>query len=159
MLVDGRWVPTFPRARYLVGRAEWAAASASESDDTAAFIADSVRPPFDAGLVDLVESDHRVTDEVWLEPTPGHTPGHHSVRISSGGEDAVITGDLMHHPVQIAQPEWGSHADFDPERATSTRKAFLERYGNTRVLVLGSHFSSPTAGRIVRDRAAWRFEV
>jgi glyoxylase-like metal-dependent hydrolase (beta-lactamase superfamily II) len=122
-------------------------------------MAESVRPVVDAGLVDRVASDHVVTDEVRLEPTPGHTPGHVSVRISSRGEEAVITGDLMHHPVQCSHPDWASSADWKPELATETRRAFLERYAGTPTLVIGTHFASPTAGHIVRDGEAFRLAV
>jgi glyoxylase-like metal-dependent hydrolase (beta-lactamase superfamily II) len=79
-------------------------------------MADSVAPVLDAGLVRLVEMDHRISDEVWLEPKPGHTPGNVSVRLRSEDAEAVITGDLMHHPVQVAEPEWSSHFDSDVER-------------------------------------------
>ena len=159
MLVDGKWTPTFPRARYLIGRKEWEHWSKASEADTRELLDDSVRPVFESGLADLVESDARITDEIRLEPTPGHTPGHHSVRISSRGQEAVITGDLMHHPVQMAHPEWGSHFDSDFSEAIATRRAFLERYGDKPVLVLGTHFATPSAGRIVRDGNAWRFEV
>jgi len=159
MLVDDKWVPTFPRARYLIGRKEWEHWSKAGEPDTRELLADSVRPVFEAGLADLVESDARISDEVRLEPTPGHTPGHHSVRISSRGEEAVITGDLMHHPVQMAHPEWGSHFDSDFDEAIATRRAFLERYGDQPILVLGTHFATPSAGRIVRDGNAWRLEI
>jgi glyoxylase-like metal-dependent hydrolase (beta-lactamase superfamily II) len=122
-------------------------------------MADSVTPVLDAGLAQLVEMDHRVSDELWLEPTPGHTPGHVSVRLRSGGAEAVITGDLMHHPVQVAEPAWGSHFDSDVELARKTRRAFCERYADTPVAVLGTHFHHPTAGRIVRHGETWRFSV
>ena len=159
MMAGGKWVPTFPRARYLIGRQEWTHWSKVDEGETPEILADSVRPIFDAGLADLVESDMRVTGEIRLEPTPGHTPGHHSVRISSRGQEAVITGDLMHHPVQMAHPEWGSPFDSDYLQAIETRRAFLERYGDEPILVLGTHFATPTAGKIVRDGCAWRFEV
>jgi glyoxylase-like metal-dependent hydrolase (beta-lactamase superfamily II) len=159
MLVDSKWKPTFPRARYLIGRKEWEHWSKASEPDTRELLDDSVRPVFDAGLADLVESDARITDEIRLEPTPGHTPGHHSVRISSRGQEAVITGDLMHHPVQMAHPEWGSHFDSDFNEAITTRRAFLERYGDQPILVLGTHFATPSAGRIVRDGDAWRLEI
>jgi glyoxylase-like metal-dependent hydrolase (beta-lactamase superfamily II) len=103
--------------------------------------------------------DHRVTDEIRLEPTPGHTPGHVSVRLASGGSDAVITGDLMHHPVQIAEPTWQTTFDTDAAAARETRRAFCARYGDQAVTVLGTHFHHPTAGRIVSDRDGWRFAV
>jgi glyoxylase-like metal-dependent hydrolase (beta-lactamase superfamily II) len=156
-LDDGRWVPTFPRARYLFGRAEWEHWSAESEDGTARIMADSVAPVLDAGLALLVDMDHRVSDELWLEPTPGHTPGHVSVRLASDGAEAVITGDLMHHPVQVAEPGWGSHFDSDVEQARSTRQAFCERYADRPVTVLGTHFHHPTAGRIVRHGERLRF--
>lgn len=158
-LDGGRWVPTFPRARYLFARREWEHWSAERDADSRRIVDDSVSPVLDAGLAQLVETDHRVSDEVWLEPTPGHTPGHVSVRLRSGGADAVITGDLMHHPVQTAEPDWASAFDSDAEQARTTRRAFCERYADSPVTVLGTHFHHPTAGRIVRDGDAWRFLV
>jgi glyoxylase-like metal-dependent hydrolase (beta-lactamase superfamily II) len=119
---------------------------------------DSVRPILEAGLAELVATDHRITPEVWLEPTPGHTPGHVSVRISSQGAEAVITGDLMHHPVQCAEPRWASRFDVDPDAARATRRAFLERHAGRPILVLGTHFATPTGGRIVGANGAFRFE-
>src|SRR5947208_259235 len=152
MLVDGKWVPTFPRARYLMGRIEfdhWR--SQHERDDMAAILADSVKPVQDAGLVDLVETDHRVSDEISLVPTIGHTPGHVSVRIRSGDEEALITGDFMHHPCQIARPHWSSTADSDPDQAQRTRERMLEELSERPVLVIGTHFAGATAGHIVRS--------
>ena len=116
----------------------------------------SVSPVFEAGLVDLVDGDHEVTDEIRLEPTPGHTPGHVSVHIRSRGEEAIITGDLLHHPIQIARPEWRSSADWDGDMGESTRRSFLERYSDRPVLVIGTHFAAPTAGHLVRDGASYR---
>jgi glyoxylase-like metal-dependent hydrolase (beta-lactamase superfamily II) len=159
MKVDGGWVPTFPNARYLVVRPEWEHWSAEDDRAHGDVLGDSVRPIFDAGLADLVEPGFTVTDEVSLEPTPGHTPGHSSVRIRSGGEEAVITGDLMHHPSQCAHPEWGSSADVDPELARETRRAFLKAQAGRPILVIGTHFAGPHAGRIVADGAAYRFEI
>jgi len=158
-LENGRWVPTFPRARHLFARREWEHWSAERDADTRRIMADSVTPVLDAGLAQLVDADHRVSDELWVEPTPGHTPGHLSVRLRSGDSEAVITGDLMHHPVQMAEPRWGSHFDSDVEQARKTRQAFCERYADTPVTVLGTHFHHPTAGRIVRHGDTWRFRV
>jgi glyoxylase-like metal-dependent hydrolase (beta-lactamase superfamily II) len=157
MLVDGNWVPTFPNARYLMGRAEfdhWT--SQREREDMAAILADSVSPVREAGLVDLVETDHRICDEVGLVPTLGHTPGHVSVQIASQGEEALITGDFMHHPCQIARPDWSSTADSDPAEAQRTRERMLTRLSATPILVIGTHFAGRTAGRIVRDADAFR---
>ncbi len=157
MLVDGHWVPTFPHARYLMGRAEfehWT--TQHEREDMAAVLADSVAPVRDAGLVDLVETDHRICDEISLVPTLGHTPGHVSVRIASRGEEALITGDFMHHPCQIARPDWSSTADSDPDAAQRTRQLMLTRLSDNPILVIGTHFAGRTAGHVVRDGDAFR---
>ena len=154
-LVDGRWMPTFPNARYLFAEAEWQHWQA-EPQPYGPVFEDSVQPIFDGGLADLVTSEHRICDEVWLEPTPGHTPGHVSIRIASGGEEAVITGDMIHHPCQIARPDWSSLADWDQHMSAHTRHSFIERYSDRPVLVIGTHFATPTAGHIVRDGDAWR---
>jgi glyoxylase-like metal-dependent hydrolase (beta-lactamase superfamily II) len=159
MRAEDRWVPTFANARYLFGRKEWEHWSAQPEGPDRDVQDDSVRPIFDAGVADLVEMDHVVTPEVRLEPTPGHTPGHVSVRIVSRGEEAVITGDLMHHPVQCAEPEWASRFDADVQAARRTRLEFLNRHADRPVLVLGTHFATPTAGRIVRDGAVFRFDA
>jgi glyoxylase-like metal-dependent hydrolase (beta-lactamase superfamily II) len=118
-----------------------------------------VQPVFDAALADLVETDHRVCEEVRLTPSHGHTPGHVSVLIESQGASALITGDFVHHPCQLAHPEWNSVADADPERARATRRAMLERYAGTATLIIGTHFATPTAGYLRRDGDAWRLDV
>ena len=173
-LADGRWIPTFSNARYLFGRSEWEHWAQENGADVAgdvtpevaqnvlearAVYADSIRPVVDAGLHQLVAPDHRLTDAVWLEPTPGHTPGHVSVRISSGGHDAVITGDLMHHPIQLAQPELSSNFDWSIAQARSTRLGFIRRNADRPVLVLGTHFAEPTAGWIVSAGKRWRLKL
>ena len=107
MKVDGKWVPTFPRAKYLIGRIEYEHwSSVQDRPDMQVILADSVSPIVDAGLATLVETTERICDEISLIPTIGHTPGHVSVMIESKGEQALITGDFMHHPCQIAHPEW-----------------------------------------------------
>ncbi|HXZ86533.1 MAG TPA: MBL fold metallo-hydrolase, partial [Myxococcota bacterium] len=140
-------------------RKEWDYWKSEPEDPAAPIMSDSVKPILDAGLADLVEADHKLTSEVWLEPTHGHTPGHVSVRISSGGADAVITGDMMHHPCQIARPDWASSFDWNQEQGRATRKAALARWSGGNYLVIGTHFASPTAGKIVRDGDGYRFAV
>jgi len=161
MLVDGKWVPTFPRARYLMGRTEyehWTTAT-DVREDMKYVVGDSVSPIVAAGRATLVESDYRICDEISLVPTVGHTPGHVSVLIDSGGEQGLITGDFMHHPCQIAHPEWDTTADSDKEQAIRTRRIMFERLADTAVLVLGTHFAGATAGRIVRDGDTYRLSV
>ena len=149
MLVDGQWVPTFPNARYLFAKTEWEHWDANEDESVyGPVLADSVRPVVEAGLVDLVDVDHRVCEEVCLEPTPGHTPGHVSVHIRSGGAEALITGDCIHHPVQMSRPDWCSSADVDQAQGQKTRESLLERYVDNEILIIGTHFATPTAGRV-----------
>ena len=158
MLVDGNWVPTFKNARYLAARKEWEHWSKFEDDPNFdQVMAQSIRPIADAGLLDTVESEHQICPEVSLEPTPGHTPGHVSVVISSQGQRALITGDSIHHPCQLTRPEWYSSADSDPEQAHSTRKALLEKYADTEVLLFGSHFPAPTGGHVRRLEEEGRY--
>jgi glyoxylase-like metal-dependent hydrolase (beta-lactamase superfamily II) len=162
MLVDGAWIPTFPNARYLIGRAEFEYGRGEDEgreDLSKSPFHDSVRPVFEAGLVDLVETDHRVCDEISLEPTLGHTPGHVSVRIRSKGQEALITGDFLHHPCQFARPDWASSADYDPAAASATRQRMFSCLAEEDTLVIGTHFAAPTAGRVVADGKAWRLEV
>jgi glyoxylase-like metal-dependent hydrolase (beta-lactamase superfamily II) len=148
-LVDGEWVVTFPAARYLFARPEWEHWSVTEHDYTN--VGETVRPVLDAGQADLVAVDHRVSEHVRLEPTPGHTPGHVSVVIESAGERAVITGDMAHHPLQFADPDLSMPADSDQAQAAATRRRFLAERAADGALVIGTHFAGATAGRIVAD--------
>ncbi len=158
-LVEGRWQPTFPQARYLMGRHEFEHWQRTEREGQAEVMADSVYPVFEAGLVDLVETDHELAPEIRLMPTPGHTPGHVSVAIESRGERALITGDFMHHPCQMACPHWSSAPDSDPAQAIQTRRTMLSGLADQPVLVIGTHFATPTAGYVKRDGDAWRLDV
>lgn len=155
MLVDGNWVPTFPNARYIFSARDWEWLDKAPVTPLGDYAGDSVRPVIAAGLADLVEPDFRFTDEVWLESTPGHSPGHVSVRIASRGQHAVVTGDLMHHPCQLARPHWCSPFDFNSQQALETRKQFIRRYSDAPVLVIGTHFATPSAGHILADGDVW----
>jgi glyoxylase-like metal-dependent hydrolase (beta-lactamase superfamily II) len=158
-LVNGRWEPTFPNARYVFNRSEcdfWSQASGEEQAET---FRDSVLPILEAGRAVLVEGEHEITSGVVLEPTPGHTPGHCSVHLGSRGAEAVITGDLMHHPLQLLQPERCSRFAWDPALARTTRRAFLERYAERDVRIVGTHFAPPTHGRVVGHQDAFRLAL
>jgi glyoxylase-like metal-dependent hydrolase (beta-lactamase superfamily II) len=153
-LVDGR--PAFPNARYLIAGDEWGYWSTYETDDhDYAGIEASVRPLVEADLVDLVDPDQVLTDEVRFIPTPGHTPGHISVEITSGGEQAVITGDLTHHPIELLAPHWTMSADVDGAQCSATRRAFVDRYGDGRTLILGTHFGGTSGGRFDASAGTW----
>jgi glyoxylase-like metal-dependent hydrolase (beta-lactamase superfamily II) len=157
MLKNDKWVVTFPNAKYLIGGTEWDFFSRSEDPFLKDPVDDSIRPVMAEGMAELVDEKFKITNEVWLESTPGHTPGHFAVRISSKGQDAVITGDLMHHPIQCCYPEWDDNFDIDGPLATKTRREFCERYSDSKTLVLGTHFASPSAGKIVKKGDSFRF--
>jgi glyoxylase-like metal-dependent hydrolase (beta-lactamase superfamily II) len=156
MLIGGEWQATFPNARYLFSEKDWEWLDKQPVTLLGDYCGDSVRPIFDAGLADLITPDHQITEDVWLESTPGHSPGHVSVRISSAGEHAVVTGDLIHHPCQMARPKWCSPFDFDTRQALRTREDFLAQFSGEPVLVIGSHFATPAAGRVVADGDVYR---
>ena len=152
---DGRWVPTFPNARYLIGRAEYEHWTGYENPDdplhTRTVLEESVRPVIDARLADFVETDHRLSPELRLIPTTGHTPGHVSLVIESRGERAVITGDMIHHPCQIPNPGWALPFDSDSTAAVATRERMLADWEASNTLVIGTHFNPPTAGHIATE--------
>ena len=151
MLVNGEWVPTFSNARYLFAEKEWAYWDANEDETVyGPVLADSVRPVVEAGVVDLVTETYEICPGVQLEPTPGHTPGHVSVHITSAGQEALITGDCIHHPVQMTRTDWCSSADYDQSQGLATRESLLERYVDKDTLIIGTHFATPTAGHIKR---------
>ncbi len=142
-LVDGRWVPTFPNAEYLTVQAELDAVErkrVSGPDQYRHLYDDSVLPVIESGQIVMVEPDHVLGDGVCLEPSPGHTPGHVSVRMVSGDEAAVAIGDMLHHPIQGTHPEWNSMACEDAELARRTRIDFLERTADSGIAVLPAHF-------------------
>ena len=156
-LRDGRWVPTFPNATYVISRKEWEYWETVHRATPLEHLADSVLPIVEAGLATFVANDYALSDAVWLEPTPGHTPDHVSVHLASNSAHAVITGDMIHSPVQCAEPTWIPRPDFDRALAHQTRQAFLERYCETDVLICGTHFPSPSMGHIVPYGNAYRF--
>jgi glyoxylase-like metal-dependent hydrolase (beta-lactamase superfamily II) len=159
---DGQWVPTFRRARYVIARREYEHWMATPEDERASSnvlnFDDTVVPLVRAGVADLVETDHRVSDAIRLVPTPGHTPGHVSVSITSRGDTALITGDCAHHAVQLAEPHCCSLADADPDMATATRQRLVREHADTGVLIVGSHFPPPGAGYLVTTDGGVRFQ-
>ncbi|MFH8569176.1 MBL fold metallo-hydrolase [Streptomyces sp. NPDC017993] len=156
----GSWVPTFPNARYLTARTEWDYWAGVEMEEARRqMFRDSVHPVRDAGLLDLVDVPDEGTDiapGVRLLPAPGHTPGQVAVELSSRGERALITGDSIHHPVQLGHPELCSCVDISPELATRTRHRLLDSLAGTSTLLLGSHFPPPTAGHVRREGDSYR---
>jgi glyoxylase-like metal-dependent hydrolase (beta-lactamase superfamily II) len=152
--VDGAWVPTFPRARYLFGAADAGYWAQSEDPLHAPAFADSVQPVIDSGLADAVSEDTTLTPDVQLRRTPGHTPGHISIWIS---DRCVITGDVLHHPIQCRHPDWTARGDADPDTARATRRGLLAAAASANALVLGTHFAATSAGRVLSTEDGYRF--
>ena len=158
--VHGEWLPTFPNAHYITSVTErkfWAGYDMDEPRRQ--MFRDSVIPIEEAGLLNLVDVPAvgtSVAPGLRLLPTPGHTPGHIAVQVSSGNETALITGDCIHHPVQLAHPGIGSCVDINPDQAEATRRSLLGSLVGTRTLVLGTHFPPPTAGHVVARQGAYR---
>ena len=154
-LVDGKWVPTFPNARYLFGKTEYEHwRDHSDEPYQAAVFQDSVKPIMDAGRAELIASDAQLTDEIRMIPTPGHSPGHMSLHITSDGEEGLLTGDVAHHPCQMAHLDWSSTADSDPQQSAATRRQLFSRFADRPVLVIGGHFD---AGHIKRQGEAFKY--
>jgi glyoxylase-like metal-dependent hydrolase (beta-lactamase superfamily II) len=156
ILSDGRWIPAFPNARYLMGRIEFDHWKDVREPSAAAVFDDSVKPVADAGLVDLIESGHDVCSELSVISTPGHSPGHLSIHVRSRGEEALFIGDVAHHPCQLAHLDWGSTVDSDPRQAMRTRHDLFSCFAGTPARILGGHF---TGGTIVRDGDAFRLSM
>jgi glyoxylase-like metal-dependent hydrolase (beta-lactamase superfamily II) len=160
-LVNGRWVPTFPKAAYHMGRVEyeyWAQQTRQGWELPGRIWTDSALPLVESGRAQLVEWDAVLDEGIRLLPSPGHTPGHYCVAIESRGQKAIFTGDLMHHPLQCREPDWSSCFCVDPEHAARTRRQFFEEVADTGTIIVPEHFPYPTAGRILRDGQAFRWE-
>lgn len=157
-LQNGRWAPTFPNARYLFSATELAYVSNLHAQTPLPYMEESVLPVVVAGQADLVSSDHALGDHLRLLSTPGHTIDHFAVEIGRGRADAVITGDLIHSPLQAKHPELQMYIDHDPAQAVATRRSFLERFCDTGTVCCFSHFPLPSNGRVKRWENGFRCE-
>ena len=160
-LANGRWIPTFPNARYVMARREfehWQAVQrrGEDSPHRLAF-EDSVLPVVAAGQALLVDDDYAFDDGLWFEPAPGHTPGNVVIHARSGNERAAFLGDILHHQFQLMQPAWSSAACSDPALSRTTRLRLIEEHAERGTRLLPGHFPAPTVGRIVRRAAGFRY--
>jgi glyoxylase-like metal-dependent hydrolase (beta-lactamase superfamily II) len=149
-LDNGRWVPTFPNARYVFGRNEFDYWTEQNAKAAVPAFVDSVLPVVEANRAEIVHNEYQVGDHLRILPTPGHTPGHTAFTFGRGKDDAVFSGDLMHSPLQARYPELSAKFDVDPAQAAATRRNFLQRYCDTDTLCCTAHFPSPSAGKIRR---------
>jgi glyoxylase-like metal-dependent hydrolase (beta-lactamase superfamily II) len=154
-----KFVPTFPKARYWMSAKDWEACHQPDLQPTRFVNAPScVWPLAELGLVELMQGEHKLTRDLTALPTPGHTPGHMSILVTSQGQRALVLGDAAHSPVQVLEPDWVSRADMDPEVTRQTRKALLDRLEREDILVAAGHFHAPGYGKIVRlnGRRYWQ---
>ena len=162
-LDNGRWVPTFPNARYLFSRADYEGldprGKPPNPEDSAneAFL-DSVLPVVEAGQADIVEGGHVIADGLTIGAAPGHSPGHSMLRVESAGDSGLFIGDAMHHPMQIAEPQVNSFACVDPAAARDTRRRILEECCDCNRLLVPGHFAAPHMGRVSRAATGFLFK-
>lgn len=163
-LVDGRWVPTFPNARYIFGREEyhyWEQACRNHSGDEPlnhGSFDDSVLPVMEADKAVLVDNDFELESGIWLAPAAGHTPGNVIVHVQSQDQHAILTGDVMHSAVQIANPDLSSRFCLDPNLSRVTRRKLIDNYADSPVIMLPAHFPTPTSGKIIRAANAFSYD-
>lgn len=165
-LEDGRWVPTFRNARYLMSRRDFEVFDAMHRANPATPVnrgsfVDSVLPVVEQGLAVMVDPDDvvdaQLVGKVWLEGAPGHSPGNLNLWVRDGGGAACLCGDVIHHAIQCAVPELNSPADYNREQGIASRRALLEACADRDTLVLTGHFPDPTAGRVVSHGESFRF--
>lgn len=160
-LLDGQWVPTFPNARYIIAREEYdywhARFQRGEEGIHLASFGDSVLPVMREGRALLVESDYEFDKGVWLEPCPGHSPGHVLINLASQGQHGIVSGDVIHHRIQLAFPDLSTTADADMELARLNRRALIERLADSATVLLPAHFPPPVFGRVVRCEQGYAY--
>jgi glyoxylase-like metal-dependent hydrolase (beta-lactamase superfamily II) len=158
-LENGKWVPTFPKARYVFAKGEYDYWAGQHEKAEVPPFGDSVLPVVAAKKAEIVGHDFTIGDHVKILPTPGHTPGHVAFTFGRAKEDAVFCGDLMHSPLQLRYPELSPKFDVDPAQAAKSRRSFLERYCDTDTLCCTAHFPSPSAGKIRRKGNGFSCEM
>ena len=154
---DHGWVPTFPNARYVVSKADWTLFGSRVNTRPFAYLKEQIQPLIDADVLDLIEGEINITDEITTLPTPGHTPGHTSLLISSAGEKAVIVGDAAHVPPQIEETHWSPAPDRDKDKSSESRSMMMDLIEKEHALVASGHFPSPGFGNIVRANSRRKF--
>jgi glyoxylase-like metal-dependent hydrolase (beta-lactamase superfamily II) len=158
-LDNGRWVPTFPKAKYVMADRELEFWTQKEKGDPSSFpwITDSVLPIVAAKRAQIVKSDFALNEQFQFIPTPGHTIDHYSVLVGEPGGDALITGDMIHSPIQGRYPELGMRADYDSGQAGQTRRKVFDRFCDTSTIMCMVHFPSPSTARVRRWGDGYKF--
>ena len=156
---NGACAPTFPNARYYMSAKDWEACHSPElQTERFSNAPDCVWPLEELGLIEFMEGEQALTSELTALPTPGHTPGHTSIMITSQGQRGFILGDVLHNTVQVHETHWVSRADIDPEQTRVTRRSVMERLERDGALVAAVHLPAPGFGRVVRleGRRYWQ---
>lgn len=159
---NGKFIPTFPNAKYLFVKEDYDYWSSKPEKEMAAdkeAFDDSVTPIVEAGLSEIVSNDYVIDEHVSFLPLPGHTPGHIGIVIESNGEKAILAGDAIHHPCQFAHPEWTMLADVDSSIAVQSRQKLLNDIANTDTILMATHFANPVAGKVVREGNSYKFKI
>ncbi len=153
-LIDGKWVPTFPNAKYIFTGIEYA----EMKEEGHQIFIDNIQPVIEANQAILVDLDYALNDQIWLEPAVGHSIGHVAINIKSKNNLAIMCGDLIHSPMQLLEPDWSCNSDYDLSLSTKTRRNFLDKHCDTNNLILTSHFPSPSIGYIISKNNIYDFD-
>jgi glyoxylase-like metal-dependent hydrolase (beta-lactamase superfamily II) len=158
-LENGRWVPTFPKARYIMSDRELAHWTQREKDNPSSvpWITDSVLPIVEAKRAQIVKSDYAFNESIQFIPTPGHTIDHFSVLVGKTGDDCLITGDMIHSPLQGKYPSYGMMSDYDAKQAEHTRHRVFDRFCESATIMCATHFPAPSTGRVRRWGDGYKF--
>ncbi|HVC51176.1 MAG TPA: MBL fold metallo-hydrolase [Stellaceae bacterium] len=161
-LRDGSWVPTFPKAKYVMAQREfdhWRGVHDSGADSAHALaFADSILPVVKTGQSLLVGDDFAIEDGLRFEPYPGHTPGNVVIHAHSGGDRGLFIGDVLHHPLQCLKPEWSTVACTDADASRVSRTRLVREHADSGTLIMPAHFPTPTVGHLKRHGSAYRYD-
>ena len=157
--INNLWKPTFPNASYIFSEKEFQHANKFENKLHGNIIEESINPIIKSGQATFINPPYSIDNNITIIGTPGHTPGHMSVVVNYNDLNIIITGDTIHHPCQIARPDWNSYYDFDKNLSLKTRKRILEKNAGQDSIIIGSHFSGPSFGKIIKDGDKYAFDI
>ena len=157
--INNVWKSTFPNASYIFSEKEFQHAKKFENKLHGNIIEESINPVIKSGQATFINPPYSIDKNITIIGTPGHTPGHMSVVVNYNNLNIIITGDMIHHPCQIAYPDWNTYYDFDKSLSTKTRRRILEKNAGQNSIIIGSHFSGSSFGRIIKDGDNYAFDI
>ena len=160
-LRDGKWVPTFPNARYVFSKLDFDYFHNLDSDPAnrpAEFgsFRECVMPVVEAGRADLVTGPHRLNEFIEIMPAGGHSPGHFYFRLNVGGSRGMITGDVFHHLLQVYYPDWNFPKNSDAQEARVSRRRVFDEAAASDAMVFPGHVGAPFAGHIEKTATSYK---